>query len=212
MGQELPARVTFGGSTSEGRALLETSELIFRGEFRLRIPFRDVQRLDANDGHLLLRWSGGQADFEVGPKAVAWAEKIRNPRGLIDKLGVKAGASVAVIGVGDDAFRAQLRERGAGLRDAADADLLDWVFYEADDISDLARLAELRLRIKDSGGIWVVSPKGKAARIKDIDVIEAAKAAGLVDTKVVAFADTHTALRVVIPVAMRSKRRRAAAG
>jgi hypothetical protein len=208
MGKELPARVTFGSSTSDGKAQLETSELLFRGEFRLRIPFRDIQRLDAYAGHLLLHWPGGEADFDLGRHAAAWAEKIRNPRGLIDKLGVKAGASVAVIGVDEDAFRAQLRERGAGLRDAAAADFLDWVFYEADEPADLARLPELRLRLKDNGGIWVVSPKGKAARIKDVDVIEAARAAGLVDTKVVAFSDTHTALKLVIPVAMREKRTR----
>jgi len=153
----------------------------------------------------LLQWSGREADFEVGPKAAAWAEKIRNPRGLLDKLGVKGGASVAVVGVDDEAFLAQLRERGSGLRDAAGPDLLDWVFYGADEAADLARLGELRLRIKDNGGIWVVSPKGKAARIKDVDVIAAARAAGLVDTKVVAFSDTHTALKLVIPVAMREK-------
>jgi len=45
-----------------------------------------------------------------------------------------------------------------------------------------------------------VSLKGKAARLKDVDVIAAAKAAGLVDNKVVGFSDTHTSLRLVIPV------------
>ncbi len=39
--------------------------------------------------------------------------------------------------------------------------------------------------------------------IKDVDVIAAAKAAGLVDNKVVAFSTMHTSLRLVIPVNQR---------
>jgi len=39
----------------------------------------------------------------------------------------------------------------------------------------------------------------------DVEVIDAAKAAGLVDNKVVSFSATHTALRLVIPVARRLK-------
>jgi hypothetical protein len=51
-----------------------------------------------------------------------------------------------------------------------------------------------------------VSRKGKAATLRDVDVIEAAKAVGLVDNKVVSFSPTHTALRLVIPVARRAMR------
>jgi hypothetical protein len=42
-----------------------------------------------------------------------------------------------------------------------------------------------------------VSLKGKAAGVKDTDVMAAAKPHGLVDTKVCAFSATHTALRFV---------------
>ena len=50
-----------------------------------------------------------------------------------------------------------------------------------------------------NGAIWVVSRKGKAATIRDVDVIAAAKAAALVDNKVASFDDTRTSLRLVIP-------------
>ncbi len=56
-----------------------------------------------------------------------------------------------------------------------------------------------------NGAIWVVSRKGKAATLRDVDVIEAAKDARLVDNKVCSFSDTHTALRLVIPVALRPR-------
>ncbi len=210
MGHELPARVDFHGpdgeQSSEGKALLETSELIFRGGFRLRIPFREVQDLLVEDGRLDVKWPGGRASFDIGQRyAPAWAEKMRNPRGLLDKLGVKPGARVAVLGMPDQEFIQQLRARGAELAAGEAPPALDFVFYEADEVVALARLSELRALIKDGGAIWVVSPKGKAARVRDVDVIAAAKAARLVDTKVVGFSDTHTALKLVIPLAMRTK-------
>ena len=57
-----------------------------------------------------------------------------------------------------------------------------------------------------NGAIWVVSRKGKAATIRDVDVINAAKAAALVDNKVASFDETRTSLRLVIPVALRPRR------
>ena len=203
MGAEAICLVRFGDQVSEGKALLETTELVFRGDFRLKIPFRDISALTDDGGELSVSFSNGMAVFELGPNASKWAEKIRNPRGLMEKLGVKAGARVAVIGVKDDSFLADLRDRAGEV----DKDVLlpdaDFVFYEADDIEDLSRLSELRSWIAKKGAVWVVSPKGKGARVKDIDVMAAAREAGLVDTKVVAFSETHTALKFVIPVAKR---------
>jgi hypothetical protein len=45
--------------------------------------------------------------------------------------------------------------------------------------------------IKRNGGIWVVWPKGQQ-HIRQADVMAAAKRAGLVDVKIVAFSDTHS--------------------
>jgi len=202
VGSEAICRVTYKGNSSEGKALLETAELIFRGDFRLKIPFKEITSLEASDGELRAGYEGGVAAFELGRDAERWAEKIRNPRGLLDKLGVKPGMTVAVLGVDDEAFKIQLRDRiGSPSHELVkDADL---VFYEADCAEDLARLTELRGAIKPAGGIWVVSPKGKGAVLKDVEVMAAAREAGLVDTKVVSFSDTHTALKLVIPKAQR---------
>ena len=62
---------------------------------------------------------------------------------------------------------------------------------------------------RPNGAIWVVSRKGKAATLRDVDVIAAARASGLVDNKVASFSATHTALRLVIPVAQRGEARSA---
>jgi hypothetical protein len=79
------------------------------------------------------------------------------------------------------------------------------VFLEADSLEELLRIAELRRALVPNGAIWVVSRKGKARTIREVDVIEAGKAARLVDNKVCAFSPTHTAIRLVIPVARRDR-------
>lgn len=204
MGSEAVSRVSYKGQVSEGKALLETSELIFRGgDFRLKIPFNQIASLSALEGELHVGYDGGVAVFELGREAEKWAEKIRNPRGLLDKLGVKPGMTVAVLGVADADFMSQLRDRVGEPACNEPLSGADLVFYEVDRTEDLARLKTLRQAIRPAGGVWVVSPKGKAAEIKDTDVMSAARLAGLVDTKVVGFSETHTALKLVIPKADR---------
>lgn len=203
MGSEAVCRVAYGEQVSEGKALLETTELIFRGDFRLRIPFREITSLKSEDGELRVGFSEGVAVFDLGRDAENWGEKIRNPRGLLDKLGVKPGTRVAVVGVADRDFLSRLCSRAGTVVDGLASDPADFVFYEADRPADLARLGEMRGRIKSNGAVWVVSPKGRGAEIKDTDVMAAAREAGLVDTKVVSFSETHTALKLVIPASKR---------
>ena len=121
----------------------------------------------------------------------------------MDKLGVKPFHRISVIGVDDDAFWSQLIDRaGDTVKDRMRKDS-DLIFFAADSVSDLQQLARLKTYLVSNGAIWVVSLKGKAAKIKDVDVIAAAKAAGLVDNKVVSFSETHTSLRLVIPIKQR---------
>jgi hypothetical protein len=121
-------------------------------------------------------------------------------RPLLDKLGVRANARVHLVGQFSPDFRALLDERTREVADGepsatAPADL---VFLAADSHAELAPLAGLRRAIVPNGAVWVVSKKGKGATLRDVEVIEAALAAVLVDNKVVSFSDTHTALRLVI--------------
>jgi len=128
---------------------------------------------------------------------------VRSTPSLMDKLGVKPFHRISVLGVDDDTVWAQLIARAADTvkgRLRKDSDL---IFLAADSLSELQQLARLKTYLVSNGAIWVVSLKGKAAKIKDVDVIAAAKAAGLVDNKVVSFSETHTALRLVIPLAQR---------
>ena len=203
MGSEAVCSVTYAGQVSEGRALLENTEVLFRGDFRLKIPFAQITSVAASDGALRLGYEGDVAVFDLGRDADKWAAKIRNPRGLLDKLGVKPGMHIAVLGVEDADFLTQLTARTGSPDKGIDGDNLDVIFYAADRLDDLARLPELRSAIKRAGAVWVVSPKGKGIEVRDVDVMAAAREAGLVDNKVASFSATHTALRLVIPKAMR---------
>ena len=126
-------------------------------------------------------------------------------RPLLDKLGVKPGARVAVVDVRDESFLDELRGRTNDVTLGLPERDTDLVFLAADSPEELARLPAARGAIKPDGAVWVVSLKGKAATLRDVDVIGAAKEAGLVDNKVVSFSGTHTALRLVVPVAQRMR-------
>jgi len=200
MGSESRCIVHFGRQRSEGKALLETDELIFRGEFRLAIPRKSITEVDATDGTLRVTFPEGTARFELGPTAVKWAEKIRNPPSLLDKLGVKPGMRVAVLGVEDQSFLAQLADRTKQVARRTPKRDTEVIVFAADAVTDLVRLVELRDYLTPAGAIWVVHTKGKGAAFKDVDVFAAAKKAGLVDVKVASFSPTHTAEKLVVPV------------
>lgn len=121
---------------------------------------------------------------------------------LLEKLGVRPGARVSVLGVDDETFLRLLRGRTDDVspRPRKESEL---IFLAADHPGELTRLGRLEPLIRREGAIWVVSRKGKAATLRDVDVIAAARRAGLVDNKVVSFSATHTALRLVVPRARR---------
>ncbi len=118
---------------------------------------------------------------------------------LLDKLGIRPGMRVAILGVDDATIRPLVAERTTDLIDGWPEPDTDIVLLAADTAEGLAPLADLATRIRPTGAIWVVSRKGKAATLRDVEIISAARDAGLVDNKVASFSATHTSLRLVIP-------------
>ena len=124
---------------------------------------------------------------------------------LLDKLGIRPGMRVAVIDIDDPEIRRLIDERTTDLTEGTPEPDTDVVLLGAESPADLAPLGTLATRIRPNGAIWVVSRKGKAATLRYAELVDVAKAAGLVDNKVASFSATHTALRFVIPVALRPK-------
>jgi hypothetical protein len=124
---------------------------------------------------------------------------------LLDKLGIRPGMRVALIDIDDPGIRAQIADRTTDVTEGWPEPDTDVVLLGADSFAGLASLKDLAALIRPNGAIWVVSRKGKDATLRDVDVIDTAKAARLVDNKVASFSATHTALRLVIPVAHRPR-------
>jgi hypothetical protein len=196
MGQELACRVQYRDRTLSGKAYLETDFLLFRGEERLKIPFKDLTAVEVESGILRLQFNGSDAAFELGAKAAQWADKILHRPSRLDKLGVKPISAVALVGEFDTDFLAELRAREA--RFVSGRARADLVFLAAAGSSDLARIPKLIARLAPRGVLWVTYPRGVTA-IREVEVIQAGRLAGLKDTKVVAFSAERTALRFSLP-------------
>lgn len=124
-------------------------------------------------------------------------------KSTIDKLGVKPGMRVAVLGLeSEQDFLAELAARTSELKTARPARNTEMVLLRVDSERELSRLIALEQVIVRNGAIWVVWPKGQA-HIKEDMVRAFALANGLVDVKVCAFSATLSALKLVIPVARR---------
>jgi hypothetical protein len=204
MGREAVCTARFGGKSAAGKALLETREVIFRGpELRLIIPFDRIQKIEVKGGALSLKTAEGVAILELGPQAEAWAKRIKDPPGRLDKLGVKPGMKVSLVGEIEPAFIEELRARTEDLSRGRPRPASDLIFFAVEAPAELERLATLKKSLQPAGAIWVLRRKGPAASVSERAVMSAGKDAGLVDTKVASFSDTHTAERLVIPVAKR---------
>jgi len=205
MGAEARCQLRLDGRSHDGKALLETDELRFRGDahpntrgIRLTIPFASIRSVSGADGALRVSYAGGDALFVLGDKAPQWAERIRSPKSLIDKLDVKPEHTVCVVALKDDDFMRDLRARAARVEVGRFVAGSNIVFLGADDLPALARIANAASVIARDGAIWVVHPKG-TDRLRDTDIFAEAKRLGLTYTKVARFSATHTAEKLVIP-------------
>jgi len=202
MGNEAACRAQFGKQESEGKALLETSEILFRGDFRMKIPFSTIKSAKAVDGELRLQTADGLAVFHLGPAAEKWCDKILHPKSRIEKLGVKPGAKVSLLGDFDAAFLTEVKAlTKSASKDKAAADT-ECIFFAADSRKDLGALPKISKSMKGAAALWIVYPKGQK-QITEIDVLDAGRKTGLKDVKVVGFSATHTALKFVIPLSQR---------
>ena len=202
MGQELDCRMQYQRRTLEGRAYLEGDHILFRGLSRggerLKIAVKDLQSVSAQGGVLHLDFGGERASLELGAAAEKWADKLLHPPSRAIKLGIKPGLTVRLAGEFDSEFLEELRE----LTSVTGRMKADLVFLAARDRGALAQIPKLAATLKPAGALWVIYPKGVTV-IREIEVLDAGRAAGVKDTKVASFSPTHTALRFVIPISAR---------
>jgi len=195
MGREARCTVRHDGEQAEARVLLETDELIVRSPFRLKIPRAEITNARPDGDRLSVEWPQGAVELELGEREAArWAHEIANPKTLADKLGVKTGQRVLVVGdtVGELV--------GAGRQ--VDHGLADVVFVSVESPADLEQIGSLQREIARDGAFWAIRPKGRPD-LTEAMVIGAGRDAGLTDIKIARISDTHTGMKFVIPVARR---------
>jgi hypothetical protein len=125
------------------------------------------------------------------------AEKTYEHRELLDKLGVKPGARVSIVGVEEKGFATEVRTRTRNVTRGRAEPESDLVFLGVEAPLDMAAMANLRTAIKPEGAVWVVFRKGRKD-FNENDVLRLGLETGLVDVKVVRFSDTHSAVKFVI--------------
>lgn len=123
-------------------------------------------------------------------------------RSRLDKLGIKPGMSVALVDVTDPTIRRELATRTDAVAEGRLRRDTEMILFGVEGPAPLRRLAALQRSIRRDGAIWVLWPKGRA-HIKEDTIRAAAIAQGLVDIKVMAFSETLSGLKLVIPVARR---------
>src|SRR5208283_4262465 len=143
MGRELLCKARSGDKTASGNALLETSEIIFRGDFRLKIAFASLKSVIVRDGELHLKWPEGSAVLELGEQAEKWAHKILHPKSTAEKLGIKPGLVISAIAMGVDDFMNALRAQAKSFSDAKPLPDSDLLFFGVEKTAELARVKKL---------------------------------------------------------------------
>ena len=191
--------VRVGKEVSEGKALLETSEILFRGGFRLKIPFASIKSAKAVDGELRLETADGLAVFELGPAAEKWREKILHPKSRMEKIGLKPKTRISLFGHFEAEFLGELQELPISVTRDKVAPGSDAVFLAADSQQALLEVQKVAKTVKGAAALWIVYPKGQKS-ITENHVIAAGRKTGLKDVKVVGFSPTHTALKFVLPL------------
>lgn len=207
MGREARCEVCIRDSAGErggvARAHLDNDALTVTGPARSGLKARvarvAIRAVRADDGAVHVDWPDGTLSLAVGTDAAAWAKALREPpKSLVDRLGIKPGATVSLLRADVDGLVAQLEARGASITIGTLAPEGDVVLLGVATPADLADVARVLAALRPNGALWVLHPRG-VRDVADTVIFAAGKAAGLVATKVARIDDTLTGEMLVRP-------------
>jgi hypothetical protein len=209
VGQEIKTTLRWDGRIIEGVALLEGDSLVFRGGASLSVKFAEMMSVEANSGWLELKTQRGLLLLELGSKADVWKEKIKNPKALVEKLGLDDTKKVCIVGKLDADLKADVEASGAKVAKTSKGKDFDVVFFAVTEKAQLDKLPSIKETIVDDGAIWIVYPKGKTGEgeLTERSVLTAGRMLQMTDNKVAKINEELTAVRFVIPVAQRKKKK-----
>jgi hypothetical protein len=132
------------------------------------------------------------------------AEKDYSRRDVTDKLGLKPGQVVRVVGKGGADLLARVRAKTGRKLGGERAPAEVVLYWPRAAVEITPRLLQLRSEIAPSGGIWVVTAKRGQLSASGMEyfnqdqLIPLGAAAGLVDNKICSLSERESAMRFVI--------------
>lgn len=192
MGREITAQVRWQGAEGEAKVLLESTELILRGELKAKLARSAIERAKATADGLSLSINGEPLHVTMNvAEAARWVKAIETPPpSLAAKLGVGPDRPVFAVGALDDPALAEAL-CGATTASPEQASQLLVVIENPAQLESALALA----RTHPSLALWCVYPKGKAADPGDAEIRVAFREAGWMDNKTSAVSDRLTATR-----------------
>lgn len=189
MGREASAQCSWQGQSGQAKVVLESREIILRGEVKARIARGAVRGFAVEGDALVIDTAQGALTAELGAKeAGKWLAALSKPQPtLAGKLGIGHASKALVLGDHDDADLAEALEgHTAGRAEVA-----------AVVVAIIGGTADLDKAIAAAGDkhIWCVYPKGKAVAFGDMAIRTHLRERGFMDNKTCAVSERLTATR-----------------
>jgi hypothetical protein len=192
MGREAVTKCTWLQQSGEIKVLLETREVILRGEIRAKIPRASITEVTVKGDTLSVKAGNETLRLQLGPKeAKKWADiLLKPPPTLAEKLGIDTKVKVFVIGNIDD------RDLAAALSGSITQSIQDASMF----VAMLRSEPDLETTMKTIGKasshhIWCIYGKGKAATISDAMIRTFMRNQQYIDSKACAVSGHLTATR-----------------
>ena len=202
MGREARTDYIAGRERALVKAHLDTMALQLSGGKKLTVPFSAIKSAVAEGEDLKIVATDARFSLRLGAKEAAlWAKKILNPPSLADKLGIKDGVAVLLIGERLKDLDAAVAEAGsvahapslaAAKTKVATAGIVLLALTPGSAEKEIAAAAKL---LQGKTALWLIYRKG--TNPNGDDIVRLARAAGLKDTKVARVSETHAGLRFI---------------
>jgi hypothetical protein len=194
MGREAICECDWAGTTATAKVLLESTDLILRGDIRKRVPISKLRNVETHSGWLRFNVGRDRVQILLGtPRAEKWATAIKTPPPtLARKLGITNKSIVRIIGdISDESLKEALAQ--AAQISAKNPDLIVASIDTPESLNATLRAAKSQLA--QSIPIWLVYPKGPGHALNESAIRSLLRTSGMMDTKVASVSSRLTALR-----------------
>jgi hypothetical protein len=192
MGREAEAHGRWAGQEGWTKAILESAEIILRGDIQARLPRAGLSDWRVDGDTLLVRSAGDLLELGLGAdEAGRWVAALDKPLPtLAQKLGVSATCQAYLTGC------PKIAELNAALLGGATADLEKAGVIIAVLQNELGVERALTLgRARPDLAIWCIHGKGKSAAVTDAGLRSIMRGAGYMDVKTSAVSADWTGTR-----------------